>query len=190
MAARCVVVLVLSLALASCGPEGDQPGPGSGGAGGAREAVGGPPVDWERPFGNSPVVGSVHEAEQLVAFEVRKPAFGVEPSLIQVGYPTHVKLRERTVAFVYEFPGYGIVVVQERLSHFTQADLVARADEPSAPEEAFRMVRIDTRRGPVGALLTSSEGVGGLLWIEEGVLFGIAGPAASPEAVLSLGERL
>jgi hypothetical protein len=153
-------------------------------------AGGGPPIDWKRPFGTSPVVSSVREAERLVTFEVRKPAFGVEPSLIQVEYPNQVEPRERTLAFVYELPRYGIVVVNERLSHFTQADLEARANEPTVPEGAFRMVQMESRHGSVDALLVSSARVGRLLWIDEGILFDITGPAVSPEAVVSLGVRL
>jgi hypothetical protein len=127
-------------------------------------------------------VVSVTQAARYVHFKVREPRFASRPALIQVEDPAQVPVDDRTVAFVYHLPAAGTVVVEERSAHLTLAELRRRADAPGVPVDAFQMVPVRATEG----LLVSGNGIGGLLWIEGGVLFDITGPSVSPSQVQSL----
>jgi hypothetical protein len=110
------------------------------------------------------------------------PQFASRPALIQVDDPAQVPVDDRTVAFVYQLPAAGTVVVEERNAHLTLTELRRRADAPGVPADAFQMVPVRATRG----LLVSGNGIGGLLWVEGGVLFDITGPSVSPSQVQAL----
>jgi hypothetical protein len=162
--------------LAACGrgaPE-DQPPPPA--------EPGRPPSNWEVPLHGGRIVASATQAAHHVHFTVHMPQFASRPALIQVDDPAQVPLNERTVAFVYHLPAAGTVVVQERSAHLTLTDLRQRADAPGVPTDAFQMVPVRATQG----LLVSANSIGGLLWIEGGVLFDITGPTVSRSQVQAL----
>jgi hypothetical protein len=75
------------------------------------------------------------------------PQFASRPALIQVDDPAQVPVDDRTVAFVYQLPAAGTVVVEERNAHLTLTELRRRADAPGVPADAFQMVPCARREG-------------------------------------------
>ncbi len=163
--------------------------------------VAGPGVDWSTPLhggrtvftsgqgGASPAVSqasALSTAQQNLPFKIRQPRFSPSPSKIQFDNPDEVQPADRLLAFVYQLPTYGTVLVEEKVSQFQLSDLQARANDPTNPQGAFQMVSV---RGTQG-LLISGNGIGRIMWIEDGILFSITGESVSPAGVQTLAASL
>jgi hypothetical protein len=154
----------------------------------------GPPIDWERPFHETgPTFATPVEANAVLPFKVVVPSLP-GPNLIQTLPPASVPKDEQVVALVYHFPGAGTVVIQESLPGdkdlgWLRETVAAHADEPvddPAAPQAFRIVDIRKTEG----MLIQGNGVGRIVWIEDGLLFDITGPTVTPEQVLAIAERV
>ena len=191
-----MVLLALAIAVPACADAAErneaasqtQPQEGS------ADGVAGPPVDWERPFGETgPTFPTPADANAVLPFSVVIPDLP-RPDLIQTLPPTAVARKEQVVALVYHLPEAGIVVVEESLpgdrSLGWMRETVAGhandpVDDPTAPP-AFQMVEIRDTEG----MLVQGNGVGRIIWIEDGVLFDISGPTVTPEQVLAIAQKV
>jgi len=181
----------------SCGVREQRPqeGPGI-----AREQ-GGPPIDWEHPYGG-PQFKSLAEAEEVLKdalpFTLIVPRWG-QPDIIEIlPDAAEVPPEARVVGLIYHLPDEGTVLVEEQLQGaWTLEHLKEMADtnygtldgqspQPVAGPDPFQLVDIRSTK----ALLIQGNGVGRIIWLENGLRFDITGPTVSPEEVISLAERL
>lgn len=166
---------------------------------------GGPPIDWEDPYGG-PMYASTTAVENALAFKVKVPAFG-KPDRITTPDPGQFAPGTLPVGLIYHFPTEGTVLVEEKLAgdetveHLRelaatygpeQADGIP--DGPAAPTDALSpgpvpdpMVIVSVRG--TDALLIQGDGLGRLMWIEGPLLIDIAGPQLTVEQVIALAEK-
>src|SRR5207245_1806024 len=119
--------------------------------------VAAPEIDWSAPLhggrtayastqgGAAPAgaeASGLSTAQQNLPFTIRKPRFSLSPSTIQFDNPDEVLPPDRMLAFVYQFPTYGTVLVEEKVSQFKLSDLQARANDSANPPGAFQMVPV------------------------------------------------
>ena len=107
------------------------------------------------------------------------------------------------IAFVYDLADYGgPVLLEEGLAGNFSIDVFkqmvnAHASDPAVSSDftsktpgpflpAFQLIDL---RGTQG-LLIQGNGIGRVMWIEDGVLFDIKGKAISPDQVIKLAETL
>ena len=180
-----VGLLAISSACAKS-PGADQPAGGV--SAGAVASGGGPPINWNSPLQDGVTVQGAAAATTDVPFKVVDPRVG-NPSLIQVDDPAQVAAASRTVAFVYNLPGDGIVNVEESTAATGMgANLVARANAyaadptPDPAAASFQMVAL----GDGQALLVSQGGRGAELWVQGGVLFEITGQTLTSDQAQEL----
>jgi hypothetical protein len=152
------------------------------------------PVAWDNPIGGDPV-SSAEEAASLLAFEPITPRNLGTPSklLVNSAIPNQ---SARAIAFVYDTPEWGtVVVIQERIALSAadyDTDLANRvaefATDPSAQGTA-RLVSL--RDGAQGVLSLNADGT--LLWVlwsegEREVI--LRGEHLPPDAALALANGL
>lgn len=157
---------------------------------GARSvSIDSPPTDWENPI-DGVVVSSVAEAVKLVPFTVYPPRKLGNPTKILVSAPG-VQPEMRVVAFLFDTPDYGRVVVTEHIpdvppEQYDEANqsLVALNGEPNVHGSA----EIVSIRGGKNALVTTSEdgSESTIFWLEGGVEFVVKGPSIDRENILQV----
>jgi hypothetical protein len=145
----------------------------------------GPLIDWDHPFGAEGV--SVDPAV-LVA---NPQALGVRFTVTVPVYPS-ARLRwvdvssHATVAFMFDFsadprfPTDGRVQVEESAATMTQAELIL------GPRPGQSLTRV----GSVIVVLVQYGGVGNAMFIRDGVLYDVLGPALPPDAAVDLATQL
>lgn len=180
----CLLVIGAVLVTGCSGAGGDRPPSPSRGAEG--HDLGEPPVNWDSPLLDGVNLSSLQAAQPNLPFTPVAPRFGA-PDVIQIDDPAQVQPTDQTLALVFHLQDYGTVLVEERSpGDWSLAQMQARADDPSAPPDAFQMVPVRNTSG----LLIQGDGVGRVIWIEKGILFDITGPAVAPQQVLKLAEGL
>jgi len=163
--------------LAACGrgAAGDRPPPAA--------KRGRPLSNWEVPLHGGRIVASAMQAARYVHFLVHEPQFASRPALIQVDDPAQVPVDDRTGRV--RLPPSG-----RRNGRRRGAQRAPHADRAAAARGRSRRARRRLPDGPgaraTQGLLVSGNGIGGLLWIEGGVLFDITGPSVSPSQVQAL----
>lgn len=154
----------------------------------------GPPIDWEQPFSNLGVTfPTVEEANAVLPFKIVVPNLP-GPDLIRTISPEVAAMRDRVVALVYHLPAPGTVWVAESLPggknvEWLKKFVAARANDPWRDPEAPPAYQMVPLRGTEG-MLVKGNGVGRIIWIENGILFDITGPTVSPEQVMAIAQEI
>jgi hypothetical protein len=134
------------------------------------------PVDWDHPFIDGLEVPTLAEAARHVPFgPVMPPALAGLRSIVvhRAVWP----IRERAVAFVYQTPSYGRLFAIESPPVMTEAELEAMAAgclPQRGCEGSWTMINLtNTAR----ALLIAGPVTTSILWVRNGILFNVYGPA-------------
>jgi hypothetical protein len=141
--------------------------------------------DWTTPFnGAGTQVASVAEAQQLVTFKILAPQRFV-PAKIFANSSVDV------VGFSFNLPNEGngwVQLVETKTTatalQYQQNFLAAAAQQPGF----FSSTTLDT--GRVAATMAAANGIGRLLWVDNGVQFDITGEGISPAQVTSLVSQM
>lgn len=150
--------------------------------------------DWSNPIAGIEV-GSREEAQKYVPFDLVVPRGLGTPEKILVTDPELTSLGDAVVAFLFETPEFGLVIVKEHLPDVpavaydsVNEDLLKYNELPTT-HGTFSLVRVRNERQ---ALLTTSEdeAEATIFWLEGGVEYIIQGPSLDAEAVMSLSERI
>lgn len=162
-------------------------------------------IDWETPFGaDAPSFESVAEAQLEVPFEiVSSPASWGNPKLIQIVPPSSISdPADEQLAMVFDLADEGPILLEEKLAGEYSLDVLkqlaeAHSTDPAVSSDyptptqgpflpAFQIIAL---RGTQG-LLIQGNGIGRVMWVEDGVLFDIKGKTVSPDQVVNLAESL
>lgn len=152
-----------------------------------------PSIDWENPIAGVPV-SSLAEVADFLPFSVRIPKGLGQPAKILVSEPG-IERHSRIIAFIYDTPSYGLVVVTEHRPELPpdEYDAANRSllELNGRPDVygSFEIVRI---RNGADALLTSSEdgGQSTIFWLEDGIEFIVKGPSVGRGNILQLVEEI
>lgn len=153
-------------------------------------------IDWDNPLQNAvdvpaPTSGSLAQAAQTtgqLGFIPSVPALGTATKAVTTD-PTKTSAAARTMAFIFHLPAsFGLtgdnrVVVQETPTTQNSSvfdDILAESQDPS--EFAVLKYRGDK------ALLVTGQGTSRLMFIHNGLMIDIAGPAIPPVVVQQLGQ--
>lgn len=155
-----------------------------------------PATNWDAPQVDG-VATTAKDApgRGRLSFTPRVPNFAASLTLVQVTDPAREpSAAHRSVTYVYSFkgdagfPGDARVRVEEKPTDLTDADLKELAQNPPGRPESFRIVTV----GQHVALLVQDDAaaVGRVMFIVNGVMYDVAGPALSPAQAIRLAARL
>ncbi len=177
-----------STAAGGAATEGPEPGP---------SAIG-PAIQWDAPFGSdAPTFTNTADAASGLPFKPEEPSWG-KPSSIQTIPESMLSSKaDQQIAFIYDLPDEGKVLVEESLPGDYSIDVFAQmvADHPASSADStgsqpevppFQLVEV---RGTKG-LLVQANGIGRVMWIEDGLLFDIFGESVTPDQVLRLANGM
>lgn len=142
-------------------------------------------IDWDRPLQGGKVLASAADASSSIAFTPVVPKFSTSPHVIEVDQGG-LTVDQRAIAFAYDMPTLGKVVMVERKAPYSQDTLLGMASNNSFGPGAYQVV---SARGSK-ALLIQGRGIGRLQWIEQGLLFDLYGESISPAAVQQLAAQV
>jgi hypothetical protein len=144
----------------------------------------GPPINWDAPFGSAaPSYPNADSADKALPFKVVVPAWGT-PDLIQtIPEAALAGPSDQVVALVYHLKNEGTVNVEESLPGSWSLD---RMIQTASDHAGFQMVPLRRTQG----MLVEGNGVGRIMWIENGLMFDITGPSVTTDQVLALAEKL
>jgi hypothetical protein len=185
-------LILVSLAISSCADSGEQPSASSI-LPPLESGPGDPPQNWDNPIEGTKIA-SVDESKQLLPFSVEEPHGLGTPTSIYVT-PEEFPKPGREIAFVFDAPEYGHVVILEMQTdetiegwHESVTNIVAGNDSPTRSGSA---ASVDVRDGLEALLTTSEDGVRNtLFWIERDVQFIVDGPALTADQVTAIANAL
>jgi hypothetical protein len=152
-----------------------------------------PSTDWNNPFGGIEVPG-LGAAQQLLPFNVYEPQGLGDPVKVILTPPEYVPER-RAVAFSYDTPLYGRVVVMQHFPDVpadsweeSNQEWVAMNGQPNVSGTS----EFVTVRGGTKAFVTTSEdqSLATVFWLNDGVEFIVMGPALDRAKALEVAETI
>jgi hypothetical protein len=152
----------------------------------------GPTLDWADPYhGAGVVLKSLDQAQRETWFKLLAPSFG-PPDLIQMT-PEGTAKELMAIVLVYHLPAEGTVFVEQMPTTDTGSEAlgaIVSAHEGEFTEPAEGATRVPTyslveMRGTV-ALLVQGQGLGRVIWIEDGTRVDILGKTLTPTQAIEL----
>jgi len=152
--------------------------------------------NWDRPLANSHQVSSSDQAASELAFSPRDPRnLGASRAIFVTGNGTATasasEKATRVLAYVFDSPTYGrVVVTEEPLRGSPEDFLAAMQDLVTGNGKSGRSGsgQIAVIRGAKQALITTSEDGtrSDIRWIEDNIVFLVEGPMLSQRAVVDI----
>jgi hypothetical protein len=153
-----------------------------------------PETNWANPI-EGVRAPSLAQAESTLPFDARTPKGLGTPSKILLSDPAMVSAKQIVIAYLFDDPELGLVVIKEHLPDVDPSTYVEENREllkyngDVNTHGRFSVVSI---RGGIEALLTESEdgSEATIFWLEDGIEYIVNGPSLNGQDVVAVAERI